>query len=280
MTGAAGGATAEVSFAKRDVSCGELVELGLGGAVPAGATVTIVDDASALARAGADAFVRSARDAVSARGRCAVARSGGATPRKTYELLAGPPYRDAIAWSTVHVFWTDERAVPPTHPDSNFRMPFEAWLSRVPLPPANLHRIKAEMSDAPHAADDYERTLRDFFHLEAGAFPRFDLVLVGLGADGHTASLFPHTGALRESARLAVTLWAPHVSADRVTLTPPVLNAANRVAFLVSGTEKADIVKACLRGPFQPEHLPAQLVRPPSGRLTWFLDRDAGRLPE
>jgi 6-phosphogluconolactonase len=244
-------------------------------------TVTIVDDAPALAREAAGVLTRCARDAVSARGRCAVALSGGSTPRATYERLAEPPYRDAIAWSDLHAFWSDERHVPPTHAGSNFRMAYDAWLSRVPIPPGNIHRIRAELADARDAADDYERTLRGFFQLETGAFPRFDLVLLGVGSDGHTASLFPGTAALCESARMAVALWAEQVSAHRVTLTLPVLNAAGDVLFLVSGAAKAAIVRACLCGSRETQLLPAQLVRPPAGRVTWLLDRDAASsLPE
>lgn len=253
--------------------CRELVN-----AVAPEVTVTILDDASGLARAAADAVTRCVRDAVSARGRCAVALSGGSTPRATYERLAEPSYRHAIAWSHLHVFWSDERHVPPSHPASNFRMASDAWLSRVPMAPANIHRIRAELADARDAAEDYERTLRKFFQLEPGSVPRFDLALLGLGADGHTASLFPGTAALGESARLAVAVRVQQVSAPRVTLTLPVLNAAREVLFLVSGAEKAAIVKACLSGSFGPDPLPAQRVRPPAGRVTWLLDRDAARL--
>jgi 6-phosphogluconolactonase len=250
-----------------------------GGDGPPTVTVTTVDDAPALARAAAGAFTQCARDAISARGRCAVALSGGSTPRAMYERLAEPPYRDAIAWSDIHVFWSDERHVPPTHADSNFRMAYDAWLSRVPIPPGNIHRIRAELADARDAADDYEGALREFFQLETtGAFPRFDVVLLGVGSDGHTASLFPGTAALRESTRMAVALWAEQVSAHRVTLTLPMLNAAGDVLFLVSGTAKAAIVRACLYRSRETQLLPAQLVRPPAGRVTWLLDRDAARL--
>ena len=242
--------------------------------------VKVLPDQSALGRAAADEFRRCGREAVAARGRFTVALSGGATPRKMYEMLAEPPYRDTIAWRDVHVFWGDERHVPPTHADSNYRMAYAAWLSRVPLPLANIHRIKGEKSDAGAAADDYELTLREFFRLEAGEVPRFDLLLLGIGRDGHTASLFPHNGAQHEASRLVVAPWVEKISAYRITLTLPVLNAAASVAFLASGPDKAKAVRAVLQGKSQPERLPAQLVRPSSGSVTWFLDRDAGSLLE
>lgn len=250
------------------------------GAVSPHVIVKVLDDHSALARAAADEFTRCAREAVAARGQFTVALSGGSTPRTMYEALAGRPYRDTIVWPSVHVFWGDERHVPPGHSDSNFQMAYDAWLSRVPLPPGNIHRVKAEMSDARSVVADYERTLCEFFRLQAGEFPRFDLILLGLGPDGHTASLFPYSHALREASRLVVAPWVDKMSAYRITLTLPVLNAAASVVFLASGPDKAEAVRAVLRGEFEPERLPPQLVRTPSGSVTWCLDRDAARLLE
>jgi 6-phosphogluconolactonase len=178
----------------------------------------------------------------------------------------------------MHVFWGDERHVPPDHPDSNYRMANEVLLSQVPIPPANVHRIKSEHPDARQAADDYEQTLQAFFRLAAGQHPRFDLIFLGLGPEGHTASLFPGTQALHETHRLVVSTWVGKFFTDRITLTPPVLNNAAGVVFLVSGEDKALALKAVLEGHDEPEQLPAQLIRPAHGRLLWLVDRAAASL--
>jgi 6-phosphogluconolactonase len=178
----------------------------------------------------------------------------------------------------MHVFWGDERHVPPDHPDSNYRMANEALLSKVPIPPANVHRIKSEHPDAHQVADDYEQTLQAFFHLAAGQLPRFDLILLGLGPEAHTASLFPGTKALHETRRLVVSTWVGKFFTDRITLTPAVLNNAAGVIFLVSGEDKALALKAVLEGHDEPEQLPAQLIRPAHGRLLWLVDRAAAGL--
>lgn len=240
--------------------------------------VRVLDDADALARSAAEEIVRGAEDAIAARGRFMVALSGGSTPRRLYELLAEEPWRERIRWDRVHVFWSDERHVPPDHPDSNFGIAHDALLSKVPIPKDNLHRIRAEKPDAERAARDYAWTLRSAFDLDEGQVPRFDLVLLGLGADGHTASLFPGSDALRERSALSPLVMAPWVSAlstFRVTLTLPVLNHAACVTFLVSGEDKADVLRAVLEGDLQPDRWPAQSVRPEDGRLSWLVDRAA-----
>jgi 6-phosphogluconolactonase len=241
--------------------------------------IQIVADADTLYQAAAAEFVRQAGAAVEAKGACTVALSGGSTPKGLYGLLADDPtWRGQVPWDKMHVFWGDERHVPPDHPDSNYRMAHEAMLAKLPIPPTNVYRIKSEYPDARQAADDYEQTLRAFFHLTAGEFPRFDVVFLGLGPEAHTASLFPGTKALHETARLVVSTWVGKFYTDRMTMTPPTLNNAACVIFLVSGDDKALALKAVLEGNYEPEQLPAQLIRPSHGRLLWLVDRAAARL--
>jgi 6-phosphogluconolactonase len=241
--------------------------------------IQIVDNAEALYRSGAAEFVRQAGAAVGMKGLFTVALSGGSTPKGLYGLLAtDPTLRTQVPWDKTHVFWGDERHVPPTDADSNYRMAHEALLSKVPIPPAHVYRIKGEDPDARHAADDYEQTLRAFFHSSGGQPPRFDLVFLGLGPEGHTASLFPGTKALHEEERLVVSNWVGRFYTDRITMTVPVLNNAACVIFLVIGGDKALPLKAVLEGPYEPEQLPAQLIRPQHGRLLWLVDQAGARL--
>jgi 6-phosphogluconolactonase len=242
--------------------------------------IRILADTEALSRAAAEEWVRLADEAVRIRGRFTVALSGGSTPRALYRLLAAETggFRTRMPWRQTHFFWGDERHVPPDHPDSNYRLAAEAMLSRVPVPPGNLHRIPAETPNAAEAAEAYARTLRQFFDAAPGRFPRFDLILLGLGTNGHTASLFPGTDAVREQERLVAAPWVEKLASHRITLTPPVLNSAASVIFLVSGKEKAETLRAILEGPHEPDRLPAQLVRPADGRLLWIVDRAAAHL--
>jgi 6-phosphogluconolactonase len=236
--------------------------------------VHVLPDATALFRTAAEQVCASSRAAVAARGRFALALAGGRTPRGLYALLArDATFRGAIPWDRTHVYWGDERHVPPEHPDSNYRMAREALLDHVPLPGANVHRVPVEEPDARRAAERYEHDLRAGFALAGATPPRFDLVVLGLGADGHTASLFPGAEALDETVRLAVATRAPAPPIERITLTLPVLNHAACVAFLVSGADKAAVVRAVLAEPRGPP-LPAQRVRP-AGRLVWLLDAAA-----
>lgn len=241
------------------------------------AELRVFDDLGALARAAAEEITKSAEEAIAARGRFTIALSGGNTPRPAYRLLAEEPWRDRIDWSRVHVFWGDDRHVPPDHPDSNFGMAHDALLSKVPIPPGNVHRMRTEKPDAETAAEEYAWTLRSAFDLDGGEWPRFDLVLMGLGEDGHTASLFPGSDAVRERSRLVVAPWVSSLRTYRITLTPPVFNRAALALFLVSGEEKAAALKAVLEGDFQPDRFPAQIVRPEDGRLLWLIDRAAAR---
>jgi 6-phosphogluconolactonase len=242
--------------------------------------IRISPDPGALTRRAAEEFVRLAADAIELHGRCTVALSGGSTPTDLYALLAseGDPFRGRVLWNRIHFFWGDERHVAPHHPDSNYRMVVDALLSKVPVPAQHVHRIRAENPDAGKAAEEYEQALCEFFGLDEGEWPRFDLVLLGMGPDGHTASLFPGTAVLDERKRLVAASWVENLNATRITLTPPVLNHAACVIFLISGQEKAETLRAVLTGDFQPVRLPAQLIHPGRGRLLWLVDRAAAGL--
>lgn len=227
-------------------------------------------DSSELARAAAEDLARRADAAIRARARFSVALSGGSTPRHLYQLLADPreSFRDRIDWSAVHFFWGDERHVAPDHPESNFRMARETLLDAVSVPAANIHRMRGEEPDAVRAAAHYEAELRAFF---AGP-PRFDLVLLGLGADAHTASLFPGSAAVRERERWVMALWVEKLAAWRITLTPAAFDHAAAVIFLVQGEEKGEALRAVLEGERDSDRYPAQAVRPQSGELLWLVD--------
>jgi 6-phosphogluconolactonase len=204
--------------------------------------------------------------------------SGGSTPRRLYELLGGTPYAGQVPWGNVHLFQVDERCVPPDHPESNYRMLYETLLVRVPLPGGNVHRMAAEEADLEGMACKYAGELAHVLHAGPGKVPRLDLVLLGMGTDGHTASLFPWSPALAEK-----TLWVRPNSVEklgtkRTTLTFPILNAAAHIVFLVSGAEKAETLRRVLKGPLQVEQLPAQGVRPVNGRVSWYVDEAAARL--
>ncbi len=241
-----------------------------------GATLVVSRDAAALTTRAAELFVTLAERAAAEEGtRFTVALSGGSTPKSLYSLLATPAYARQIPWERVHVFWGDERHVAPDDAESNYRMAREALLSKVAIPAENVHRIRAEIPDAADAAATYEADLRGFFSLQPDETPRFDLVLLGLGPDGHTASLFPGTDAPHDTDSLVAAVWVEKLNAHRITLTAPVLNNAATVAFLVAGAEKADVVRQVLDGPREPDTLPAQLIAPTDGDLLWFLDEAA-----
>jgi 6-phosphogluconolactonase len=225
----------------------------------------------------ASLFTDVANEAIAKQGRFTVALSGGSTPKGVYSLLAqGEPRSQPIAWPYVHVFWGDERCVPPDHSESNYRMAHEALLSRVPIPPQNIHRIQTELAPL-EAAYNYERELRAVFSLEANTFPCFDLVLLGMGPDGHTASLFPKTSGLQEEHRLVVAHYVDTLASWRVSLSAPALNAAAQVVFLISGGDKALTLKEVLEGPSQPDRLPVQRICPVHGTLQWFVEQAAAR---
>ena len=190
-----------------------------------------------------------------------------------YQLLAGS-YAHSIPWGQVFLFWGDERHVPPDHPDSNYRVANKALLSKVPVPMENVFRIHAE-ENATRAATDYEQTLKTFFQLKPGEVPRFDLILLGMGSDGHTASLFPDTAVLQEQGRLVVAHWIDKLQTYRITLTLPVLNNSACVMFLVTGGDKADVLREVLETDSSGAHFPSKLIQPKNGRLLWLIDRAA-----
>jgi 6-phosphogluconolactonase len=229
----------------------------------------IFDGPTDLFNAAANEFSTLATAAVKDHGRFSVALSGGSTPRNLYQLLASNAFSN-LPWDKTYFFFGDERHVPPDHSDSNYRMAKDALLWKVPEP--NVFRIHAEQ-DAEAAARDYEQTLRTFFKLQPGEFPRFDLVFLGLGPDGHTASLFPGSAALNENSKLVVANWAEQVKSYRITLTFPVLNHAACVIFLACGPDKAGILREVLEN--KSANLPSQRVLPLDGRLIWMVDRAA-----
>jgi 6-phosphogluconolactonase len=245
-----------------------------GGIVSAPVEVRRLTTPLDLSQAAAEEVIRAATDAVAQRGRFAIALSGGSTPKNLYTLIAANASA-SLPWDRMFFFWGDERHAPPDHPDSNYRMAYEALLSKIPIPPGNVFRIPAENPDAAAAAEAYEQMLRKFFALAPGEFPRFDLILLGLGPDGHTASLFPETAALQEKSRLAVANWVEKLKTSRITFTLPVLNAARCIAFLVSGTDKAGVLHEVLEGNAPGEKYPSKLVRPGDGKVIWFVDRAA-----
>lgn len=236
-------------------------------------------DPAALARRAVEYFVEMAGEAVEAQGRARIAISGGSTPKAAFELLADPnhPWRNRMPWHALDLYWVDERCVAPGDAESNYRMTREALLDHVPLKPEQIHRMQGEL-EPDAAAARYEEELRSSFRLDGAASPRFDLVELGLGDDGHTASLFPHTEALHEMSRLVAANRVPQKDASRITLTWPVINHARSVFFLIAGEQKAAILKEVLTGPFDPERLPSQLIWPSSGILTVILDRAAAAL--
>ncbi len=237
--------------------------------------IEIVADAAALAQRAAEQFTGLAEYAIRKRGRFVVALSGGSTPRPMNALLSHAPYAGKIDWAQVFVFWGDDRCVPPDDPESNYRTARETLLDRVSIPDGNIQRVQGELSPE-QAARKYEDTLHEFF--DGQPAPRFDLILLGLGDDGHTASLFPGTPGIRENRRWAVAVrhnTPPLPLVDRVTLTPPVINAAANVTFLVSGAGKAERLYQVLHEPYNPDRLPAQVVRPKDGKLFWLLDEAA-----
>ena len=236
-------------------------------------------DAAALARRAAQYFVEQVERAAAAHGRAKLAISGGSTPKATFALLADPaePWRARMPWSKLDLWWVDERCVPPDDPDSNYRMTREAMLDHVPLKPEQIHRMEGEL-EPEAAAARYESELRNGFRLEGAELARFDVVQLGMGPDGHTASLFPHTQALFELGRLAVANHVENKDAWRVTLTWPVINRGSQVFFLIGGADKAQILKEVFTGPRDLERLPSQLIRPAGDILTLLLDRAAASL--
>ncbi len=236
-------------------------------------SIRVFADPESLGRAAADFILNFSRWVLASRGRFSFALSGGSTPKKLYSLLAASPWRDEFTWSMAHFFWSDERCVPPDHAESNYKLAFDSFLSRVPPPPQNVHRIHGE-EGPDKAARVYEEELQRFFG--RNSVPAFDLVLLGAGGDGHTASLFPGAPEIQEQKRLALPVHLEPPRLNRVTLSLPVLNNAVQVLFLAAGSSKAGVVRQIIREG-NPEGYPAGLVRPVHGSLMWMLDHDAAR---
>ena len=234
--------------------------------------VRILPDLEVLSREGAAIFLRLSEKCIPSKGRFVVALSGGATPRRSYSLLSEVPHRDQVDWQRVHFFWTDERCVPKEDEASNFKLAFDAFLSKVPVPEENLHRIRGEKEPA-EGAEGYEKEIGAFFGREGS--PVFDLMILGVGEDGHTASLFPDSEALLETDKFVIPVYLRRPGFDRVTLSLPVLNHGDHVLFLVSGRSKAAIVREILGKRGKRKNYPAGLVRPVNGRVIWLIDEEA-----
>ncbi len=230
----------------------------------------------AIATEGARRIALLAEAAVRRKGCFTLALAGGSTPKALYRLLSSEEYRGKLPWHKIHLFFGDERSVPQDHPDSNYRMVRETLLSAIDIPAENVHPIRGELGEA--GAADYEKRLRMSFSVEGPEFPCFDLLLLGMGDDGHTASLFPGTPALDEEKAWAIQVYVEKLKSMRITLTPPVINNAAEILLLVSGDEKAPALKEVLEGTFNPALYPAQLLRRAKGNITWLVDEAAGRL--
>ena len=237
--------------------------------------IRIVPDKQALNQAAAQEIERRALEAIRAKRSFTIALAGGSTPKSVYALMGEPPAAQRLPWDKMYFFFGDERHVPPDHQDSNYRMAEESLFCKVPVTRDHLFRVPAENPDAEQAAQLYERTVREFFRLQPGEFPRFDLILLGLGPDGHTASLFPDTAALGETNRLVVANWVQKFNTHRITFTVPVLNNAAAVMFMISGEEKRQALQAVLQSNAPAEQYPAKLVRPTNGELLWLINEDA-----
>ena len=242
--------------------------------MPSTRTINILPTPADLFRASAEEFTRIGREAIAARGRFSVALSGGSTPKSLYSLLAAD--YAAFDWGHTFLFFGDERHVPPDDADSNYRMAKESLLGKIDIPAANVFRVKAEKPDASAAAADYQAQLQKFFALSPGQFPRFDLILLGMGPDGHTASLFPGSDGLKEQSKLVIANWVEKFKTHRISFTFPVLNNAAEVMFMTSEPDKADMVQQVLEGKKDPPY-PSQLVQPSEGTLVWMLDEAAAK---
>jgi 6-phosphogluconolactonase len=235
--------------------------------------IAIYQDVDTLSHDAAEYVVRIVTESIKTHGRFTIALSGGSTPRKLYGLLGNEPYRSQIDWTPVHIFWSDERCVPPDNEESNYHMAHELLLSKISIPAVQVHRMPADMPNRNAAAREYEDEMRRVF--ETDGVPNFDLIQLGMGPEGHTASLFPHQASLHEQQRLIIPVSVPKPPPDRLTFTPPLLNAARNVLFLVTGSDKADTLHAVLEGPYNPDEYPAQIVRSPNGEVTWMVDTAA-----
>ena len=244
------------------------------------ADVITLRDREAVAREAADRWVHIARAAVEARGEFTIALSGGSTPRPLYVLMASEPWVNQAPWAETHVFWGDERRVPPSDPDSNYKMAYDTLLQHVPIPQEQIYRMDGEKLSRV-AARDYEYTLQRHFNLKRREQPRFDLILLGMGSDGHVASIFPGTRAVSDLSAMVLAYEVPKLRAERITLTLPVINHARNILILVAGEDKAEALYEGLHGAYRPSTYPVQAVQPADGTLTFLVDNNAAeKLPE
>ena len=242
------------------------------------AQIKIVADTAELTDVAAEQFVTLALNATRETGRFTVALSGGSTPRGLYSRLASPEISQKLPWEKMYFFFGDERHVPPDHVESNYRMADESLFSQAQVPADHVFRVPAEEKDPTLAALHYEQSLKQFFQLGPGQLPRFDLILLGLGPDGHTASLFPETAAVHERSRLVVANWVEKFQTYRITFSAPVINHAGFVMFLVAGSDKASALQSVLESDASVEQFPAKLIHPNNGALLWIVDRAAASL--
>ncbi len=238
-------------------------------------TIDISPDAQSLMKAAAEHVVKKASLAIKARKRFTIALAGGSTPKSLYCLLSSPEYRTRLEWEKIEFFWGDERHVPPDHDESNYRMAHETMLLPLTIPEHHVHRIHGELPKAEEAADQYEDVLRTAFECTDSQIPQFDLILLGMGPDGHTASLFPGTDAVHESTKWVAAPWVEKFQTFRITMTPVLLNQARQVTFLISGREKSMVLRDVIEGSLQLDLLPSQVIHPTSGHLSWLLDQEA-----
>lgn len=236
-------------------------------------SIDIYPDTEALSQEAAQYIVRVAQESIAAHRRFTLALSGGSTPKKLYGMLAEEPYRSQIDWSAVDIFWSDERCVPTDDAECNFLMAQQVLFSKIPIPANQIHRMPADKDDRDAASYAYTLEMQQVFGTDG--VPSFDLIQLGMGPEGHTASLFPHQPSLHEQQRLVMPVTVPKPPPPRLTFTPRLINAAAHVLFLVTGAEKQDAVKAVLEGRFQPDEYPAQIVKPTKGEITWMLDAAA-----
>ena len=239
-------------------------------------TIRIFPDVAAIAQHAANIFVNAAKQAVKERGVFRVAMAGGSTPKTLYALLVSEPFRSQLSFDKMQLFFGDDRHVPPDHPDSNYRMVSENFVSKTPIRPEQVFRMKTELQDTERAALEYEQTLKTQFALKPGELPRFDLMMLGMGNEGHTLSLFPATTALRDNGRLVVRTWVGKLYTERITCTAPVANNSAAVLFMIAGADKAPALKAVLEGPYEPDQLPTQYIKPANGKLIFLVDSAAG----
>ena len=237
--------------------------------------IAIFDDKHTLSQNVAEYIMRIVKESIALYGRFTIALTGGTTPGEAYSLLGSEPIKSQIDWQRVHIFWGDERCVPQNNPDSNFYLAQEVLLDKIAIPKSHIHPMPADQPDRDVASQAYTVEMQHTFG--TNGIPSFDLIHLGMGPEGHTASLFPHQASLHEIHRLVMPVSVPKPPPDRLTFTPPLLNAARNVLFLVTGSDKAEALHAVLEGEYQPDEYPAQIVRPTSGEVVWMLDREVAQ---